>query len=102
MFTALIVISLIAGRPTLLQDSRAGERIAVNTLTVSGTGEAKAPPDVAYVTVGVLTALVWFTFVSQIYIAQFLNHHPVVGWLNQPLVQLPSFHYIPDALKKAK
>ena len=54
------------------------------------------------VTVGVLTALVWFTFVSQIYIAQFLNHHPVVGWLNQPLVQLPSFHYIPDTLKKAK
>lgn len=44
---------------------------------------------------GVVLAVVWFAFVAQIFIAEFLNFHPVVGWLNQPLVQLPWFHYLP-------
>jgi hypothetical protein len=43
--------------------------------------------------VPVLIALVWFTFVSQIFISEFMNYHPVTGWLNQPLVQLPWFRY---------
>jgi hypothetical protein len=42
---------------------------------------------------------VWFTFVAQIFIGEFFMYHPVVGWLNQPLVQLPWFHYIPSSLK---
>lgn len=41
------------------------------------------------------TALVWFTFVAQIFITEFLSYHEVAGWLNQPLVQLPWFRYIP-------
>lgn len=43
--------------------------------------------------------LVWFAFVAQIYVAQFLNYIPGIGWLNQPLVQLPFFHFIPAGLK---
>ena len=42
--------------------------------------------------------LVWFAFVSEIYVSEFLNHHPISGWLNQPLVQLPWFHYVPPGL----
>jgi hypothetical protein len=41
------------------------------------------------------TAFIWFTFVAQIYISEFFMSHPVIGWLNQPLVQLPWFRYIP-------
>jgi len=41
------------------------------------------------------TAFVWFTFVAQIFIAEFFMYHPVIGWLNQPLVQLPWFRYVP-------
>lgn len=41
------------------------------------------------------TALIWFTFVAQIFIAEFFMYHPVIGWLNQPLVQLPWFRYVP-------
>ena len=51
------------------------------------------------ITAGFLTALVWFSFVAQIYIREFLNYHVGFGWLNQPLVQLPWFHYIPAHLK---
>lgn len=43
--------------------------------------------------------LVWFSFVAQLYIAQFMNYIPGIGWLNQPLVQLPLFHFIPGLLK---
>ena len=37
----------------------------------------------------------WFLFVFQILVAEFMNFHPFVGWLNQPLVQLPWFRYLP-------
>lgn len=45
--------------------------------------------------------LVWFTFVAQIYVSEFLNYHPIRGWLNQPLVHAPWFSYIPQALREA-
>jgi hypothetical protein len=41
------------------------------------------------------TAFIWFTFVAQIYISEFFMYHEVLAWLNQPLVQLPWFRYIP-------
>jgi len=41
----------------------------------------------------------WFVFVAAIYVSEFLAHHPVVGWLNQPLVQLPWFRYVPPHLE---
>ena len=43
----------------------------------------------------VAALVVWFSFVAQIFIAEFLCFHPWVGWLNQPLVQAPFFNYIP-------
>lgn len=47
---------------------------------------------------GIVLLFVWFAFVAQTYIAQFFHFHPVFGWLNQPLVQLPWFRYIPAHL----
>jgi hypothetical protein len=41
----------------------------------------------------------WAVFVAAIYISEFLAIHPVVGWLNQPLVQLPWFRYVPPQLE---
>jgi hypothetical protein len=45
------------------------------------------------------TALLWFTFVAQIYISEFFNYHQALAWLNQPLVQLPWFRYVPPHLQ---
>ena len=47
---------------------------------------------------GGVLALIWFVFVAEIFISEFFNYHPIVGWLNQPLVQLPWFRYIPPGL----
>jgi len=47
----------------------------------------------------VVLALVWFSFVAQIYITEFLNYHSGAGWLNQPLVQLPWFRYLPTSVQ---
>jgi len=44
------------------------------------------------------TFVFWFTFVAQIYVAEFLNSQTPAGWLNQPLVQLPWFNHIPPHL----
>ncbi len=47
--------------------------------------------------------LVWFSFVGQVYISEFFMKSPNGrGWLNQPLVQLPWFNYIPNSLKQAE
>jgi hypothetical protein len=57
---------------------------------------------VGRITTGVALFLVWFTFVAQIYVSEFLLKSPWGrGWINQPLVQLPWFNYIPPALKSA-
>ncbi len=45
-----------------------------------------------------VAVVIWFAFVAQIFVSEFLNYHPVVGWMNQPLVQLPWFDYIPTDL----
>jgi hypothetical protein len=45
-----------------------------------------------------LAALLWLAFVAQIFVSEFLHYHPFVGWLNQPLVLLPWFHYVPPGL----
>jgi hypothetical protein len=47
-----------------------------------------------------LAVLLWFTFVTQIFVAEFLMYHQMQGWLNQPLVQLPWFRYIPEGLEQ--
>jgi hypothetical protein len=48
---------------------------------------------------GAALFFIWLGFVAQIYIAEFFNTHGGRGWLNQPLVQLPWFHYVPAHLK---
>jgi hypothetical protein len=45
------------------------------------------------------TSLIWFTFVAQIFIATFLKDDQALAWLNQPLVQLPWFRYIPPRIQ---
>jgi hypothetical protein len=47
------------------------------------------------------TLLIWFTFVAQIFVSEFFNYHPRSGFLNQPLVQLPVFRHVPDALTES-
>jgi hypothetical protein len=50
-------------------------------------------------TVGFAMFWVYFSFVAQVYVGEFLNKHDhALGWWNQPLVQLPYFNYIPSRL----
>jgi hypothetical protein len=46
----------------------------------------------------VIFVLIWFSFVAQIYVSQFLNYHSGAAWMNQPLVQLPWFRYLPTTV----
>lgn len=48
---------------------------------------------------GSVSFLAWLIFVGAIYVSEFLAYHPLVGWLNQPLVQLPWFRYVPATLE---
>jgi hypothetical protein len=51
------------------------------------------------ITTGIGLFLVWFTFIGQVYLSEFLVRSTMNrGWLNQPLVQLPWFNYIPKRL----
>jgi hypothetical protein len=47
----------------------------------------------------VALVLIWFSFVAQIYISEFFNYHSGLGWMNQPLVQLPWFRYLPHSVR---
>jgi len=47
-----------------------------------------------------ITLILWFTFVAQIYVSEFLVYHPKRGFLNQSLVQLPCFRYVPNQMEK--
>ncbi|MFT5106739.1 MAG: hypothetical protein ACI9UA_002365, partial [Pseudoalteromonas tetraodonis] len=51
---------------------------------------------------GFLAVLIWFGFTFQIVVGQFVKFeaHPVKGWINQPLVQMPWFDLMPAQLKK--
>ncbi len=46
-------------------------------------------------TAGAATAFIWFLLVSQIYTGQFFNYNHL-AFLNQPMVQLPWFNFIPN------
>jgi hypothetical protein len=50
---------------------------------------------------GFVLGLIWFLFVAEIYVAEFFNYHGAIGWLNQPLVQAPWFHYLPSKVQGA-
>ena len=46
-----------------------------------------------------LTVLVWSVFNFIPFVSEFANYYPVRGFLNQPLVQLPCFRYVPTHLE---
>ena len=72
-------------------EERAPRHIAIAVAQKASRPIVRAPLVVA-------TLAIWFTFVAQIYVGEFLNYHPVRGWMNQPLVQLPWFRYVPGHL----
>ena len=66
----------------------------VRSITWCGTRLGRA-------TVGVALFFVWFFFIGQAYISEFIMKTEYGrGWLNQPYVQLPWFNYIPSQLAK--
>lgn len=54
---------------------------------------------VARIFVTVLTGAVWFSFFALVFIGQFFTYQGSIGWLNQPLVQLPWFRYLPFTVR---
>ena len=60
----------------------------------------KIPVNVTYRgTMLTLTILVWSIFNFIPFVSEFFNYYPVRGFLNQPLVQLPCFRYVPPHLE---
>jgi hypothetical protein len=49
-----------------------------------------------------LLLLTWVGYVFSVYIGEFFNYHPYVGFMNHPLVQAPRFNYIPSDLDADK
>jgi len=110
-YARTIVELLHTGR--LKADALAGaERHALRVLQLDHEGEAAQLHPAIAVTLAVsrpvwraavLTGavLVWFTFVAQIYVREFIVYHPYQGFLNQPLVQLPWFRYVPALLEQS-
>lgn len=67
----------------------------VRTVTWFGTKLGRA-------TLGIGIFLAWFAFISQVYISEFILKSPGGrGWINQPLVLLPWFNWIPPQLRQA-
>jgi hypothetical protein len=82
--SALLRLGLLAVRPSVER------HILVRFISWTGTRLGR--------TVGaIVLVLIWFGFVAQIYISQFLNYHSGAGWMNQPLIQLPWFRYFPTS-----
>jgi len=48
----------------------------------------------------VVLLLTWIVFAAKVYVGEFFNYHPMAGFLNHPLLQLPSYNYIPQALQQ--
>jgi hypothetical protein len=44
--------------------------------------------------------LLWLGFIAKVYVGEFLNYHPFTGFLNHPLIQFPSFNYVPSKLSQ--
>jgi hypothetical protein len=47
---------------------------------------------------GFALVALWFAFVAQNFIVEFLNYHTALGFVNQPLVLAPWFKYVPASL----
>lgn len=47
-----------------------------------------------------LSFLIWFLFSFTPFISEFFHYYPQRGFLNQPLVQIPCFRYVPKSLEQ--
>jgi hypothetical protein len=47
----------------------------------------------------VFLVVVWLSFVAKVYVGEFFNYHPFVGFMNHPLLQFPCVEYIPRGLQ---
>jgi len=90
---ALVAGDLAAIERDWLQ--RVGFCAPVLSSQVRRSGLRRIGVGVTTISASFVLAIIWFTFVAQIFISEFFNYHPVVGWLNQPLVQLPWLRYLP-------
>ncbi|MCI0464344.1 MAG: DUF4013 domain-containing protein [Gemmataceae bacterium] len=45
---------------------------------------------------------VWLFFATRFLVAYFFRSHPVVGYLNHPMIQLPCFDFMPDHLYQGR
>jgi hypothetical protein len=70
----------------------APRHIAVRIIAWAGTR-------VGRILTSFVLCITWFVFVAQIYVGEFFSYHGAIAWLNQPLIQLPWFHYLPARLK---
>jgi hypothetical protein len=41
----------------------------------------------------------WFAFLAEVIVSEFFSRHPIIGFLNHPLLQLPWFRYVPAHLQ---
>ena len=48
-----------------------------------------------------IQARLWLAFGMLTYVGEFFNYHPVAGFLNRPLIQVPCVNYIPAHLEEA-
>jgi len=106
------VVACIQNGTVELSELAAFERNAIRTMKLDTVNE-KTSQALLIRWAGLLTRrawrvgltvavfVIWFSFVSQIYVSEFLNYHPVQGWMNQSLVQLPWFEYIPKHLSES-
>jgi hypothetical protein len=49
----------------------------------------------------VAIVIVWVAFAFKVYVGEFLNYHPGIGFLNHPFIHLPYVSYIPGHLQTA-
>jgi hypothetical protein len=42
--------------------------------------------------------VIWLAFSAKTYVGEFLNYHPFFGFMNHPLIQFPSFDFVPKDL----
>jgi len=110
-YAAGLLSALKKGR-IAVSDLRGDEAAALHTLQLDRPAEAPQRHPVVAATLAVskpvwrggwITAalLVWFTFVAQIYVREFVNYHPYRGFMNQPLVQLPWLRFVPAELQSS-
>jgi hypothetical protein len=48
-----------------------------------------------------LLVVIWFAFAAKVYVGEFFNYHPYVGFMNHPAVQFPCVNYVPQTPENA-